>query len=267
VLKDSIIHFRENLPEDDLDSAFEHAEAADLCLVVGSSCRVTPAADVPQRVGERGKALVIINKQATPLDHLACLVIHADIDAVFSMLHDKLSELDAAAELERSPATESSPADGTRVTLAIGDADSALHPIAVPPGHNVAQEATEEEWGLAMGNTHVQVQGTGEQQPAHEWTLFLTAVGDCAPELSAVVQRCDFHLHPTFRPSCVSVEAPPFAVSRRGWGTFTVYADVYFHQSTGLPPLRLEHPLDFSQDEAVSPPRSVQFEGVAGATT
>jgi len=35
-LKDSIIHFGENLPEDELRKAFTHAEKADLCLVLGN---------------------------------------------------------------------------------------------------------------------------------------------------------------------------------------------------------------------------------------
>ena len=34
-LKDSIINFGEDLPQDELDKAFDHAEQADLCLVLG----------------------------------------------------------------------------------------------------------------------------------------------------------------------------------------------------------------------------------------
>jgi NAD-dependent SIR2 family protein deacetylase len=35
-LKDSIINFGENLPEDELEKAFRHAQNADLCLVLGN---------------------------------------------------------------------------------------------------------------------------------------------------------------------------------------------------------------------------------------
>ena len=31
-----------------LDKSFEHAEKADLCLAMGSSLTVTPAADIPE---------------------------------------------------------------------------------------------------------------------------------------------------------------------------------------------------------------------------
>ena len=50
-LYDSIINFGENLPEKELNAGFENSEKADLCLVLGSSLRVTPAADMPKIVG------------------------------------------------------------------------------------------------------------------------------------------------------------------------------------------------------------------------
>jgi NAD-dependent SIR2 family protein deacetylase len=34
-LIDSLIHFGEDLPEDELNKAFDHAEKADVCLVLG----------------------------------------------------------------------------------------------------------------------------------------------------------------------------------------------------------------------------------------
>lgn len=40
---------------------------ADVCLAMGSSLTVTPAADIPKTVGENGK-LIIVNLQKTPLD-------------------------------------------------------------------------------------------------------------------------------------------------------------------------------------------------------
>ena len=40
---DSIINFGENLPEKDLKDGFYHSELADLCIVFGSSLRVSPA--------------------------------------------------------------------------------------------------------------------------------------------------------------------------------------------------------------------------------
>lgn len=89
-LHDSIINFGENLPEYELETSCDHAERADLCLVLGSSLRVTPAADIPARVAQRGKNLVIGNLQSTPLVSLAKLNIHALCDDLMRGLMAKL---------------------------------------------------------------------------------------------------------------------------------------------------------------------------------
>lgn len=60
-LFDSIINFGENLPEKELINGFENSKKADLCLVLGSSLRVTPAANMPEIVGKNKKNLVIVN--------------------------------------------------------------------------------------------------------------------------------------------------------------------------------------------------------------
>jgi len=89
-LLDSVINFGQMLPKKPLNDGWENAEKADLCLVLGSSCTVTPAADMPRTVGERGKNLVIVNLQATPIDVYACMRINAKIDDVMVPLMRKL---------------------------------------------------------------------------------------------------------------------------------------------------------------------------------
>jgi len=89
-LLDSVINFGQMLPKKPLNDGCENAEKADLCLVLGSSCTVNPAADMPRTVGEKGKNLVIVNLQATPLDFYACMRINAKIDDVMVPLMKKL---------------------------------------------------------------------------------------------------------------------------------------------------------------------------------
>jgi NAD-dependent SIR2 family protein deacetylase len=60
-LLDSIINFGENLPEKELNDGFEESGKADLCLAMGSSLTVTPAADMPLLVAKNKKKLVIVN--------------------------------------------------------------------------------------------------------------------------------------------------------------------------------------------------------------
>jgi hypothetical protein len=88
-LYDSIINFGENLPEYELNRSFEEAEKADLCVAMGSSLTVTPAADIPKSVSKRGR-LVIINLQATPLDKIAYMRINGLCEDVIKRLAVKL---------------------------------------------------------------------------------------------------------------------------------------------------------------------------------
>jgi len=57
---------------------------------MGSSLRVTPAADMPKSTAENGGQLVIVNLQKTPLDSYASLIIHAKCDDVMRILMEKL---------------------------------------------------------------------------------------------------------------------------------------------------------------------------------
>ena len=90
-LLDSIINFGESLPAKHIGSAFAHAKKADLCLVLGSSLRVTPANEIPELVGQRKAAkLAICNLQATPLDKLTKLRIHSKADDLMVCVMKKL---------------------------------------------------------------------------------------------------------------------------------------------------------------------------------
>lgn len=91
-LHDSIINFGESLPAEALQRAFDHAKAADLCLVLGSSLTVTPANEIPEEVCRKRRGrLVICNLQKTPLDQLCELRIHSKTDEVMNRVMDKLS--------------------------------------------------------------------------------------------------------------------------------------------------------------------------------
>jgi len=89
MLYDSIVNFGESLPKEDLNNGFKESAKADLCLVLGSSLRVTPAADMPLETVQNGGKLVIVNLQATPLDDIA-LKINGMIDDVMTKVMDKL---------------------------------------------------------------------------------------------------------------------------------------------------------------------------------
>jgi len=81
-LLDTIIHFGENLPKEDLEQAYKECGQADLIVCLGSSLTVSPANDLPKKVAQHGGELVIVNLQRTPLDNMSTLRIHGRTDEV-----------------------------------------------------------------------------------------------------------------------------------------------------------------------------------------
>ncbi|WP_417668820.1 SIR2 family NAD-dependent protein deacylase [Roseibium sp.] len=83
LLKAAVISFGQSMPEDALQRAAEAARDAEVFLVVGSSLLVYPAAQLPQIAAEAGARLVIVNREATPLDALAEASIRTPIAETF----------------------------------------------------------------------------------------------------------------------------------------------------------------------------------------
>jgi len=76
ILKPDTISFGQAMPEDKVAQANMYANECDLCIVLGSSLVVYPAASVPVHAVQNGAKLIIINRDETPLDSEAELVIH-----------------------------------------------------------------------------------------------------------------------------------------------------------------------------------------------
>lgn len=84
LLKHATISFGQSLDAAVLERAARLAAEADLLLAVGSSLVVEPAASLPRMAKQAGGRLVIINRDPTPLDEQADLVIRDSIGAVLS---------------------------------------------------------------------------------------------------------------------------------------------------------------------------------------
>jgi len=87
----------ELLPPEALTGAQEAALHADVMLVVGSSLEVMPAADLPRLTYRSGGKLIVVNLGSTTVDHLADVVIRADVARVLPRL------VRAVEDLSRSP--------------------------------------------------------------------------------------------------------------------------------------------------------------------
>lgn len=79
LVKTATISFGQQMPEAPMIRAEEETHLSDLFLVLGSSLVVTPAALFPAKAKRNGARLVIVNREPTPLDEIADLVIHDEI--------------------------------------------------------------------------------------------------------------------------------------------------------------------------------------------
>jgi NAD-dependent deacetylase len=91
-LKHATISFGQMLPPDVLMEATRWSREADLMLAIGSSLVVTPAADLPRIAKDRGARLVIVNRDATPLDPIADTAIRGSIGEVLTAIDQALTQ-------------------------------------------------------------------------------------------------------------------------------------------------------------------------------
>ena len=90
LIKTATISFGQAMPEAEMARAAEEALLCDLCLVLGSSLVVYPAAGIPLEAKRNGAKLVIVNREATDQDQMADMVLHTEIGP---LMNDVLEQL------------------------------------------------------------------------------------------------------------------------------------------------------------------------------
>jgi NAD-dependent deacetylase len=86
ILKAATVSFGQALPADVLQAAFHVATTVDVLLVLGSSLVVHPAASIPMAAADAGVRLVIANREPTPMDGLAEIVLRDPLEQVLPAL-------------------------------------------------------------------------------------------------------------------------------------------------------------------------------------
>ena len=84
VVKPDVVLYEESLDADTIEGSVAAIEKADLLIVGGTSLTVYPAAGLINYY--RGDRLVLINRDSTPFDNRADLVLHESLGTVFSAL-------------------------------------------------------------------------------------------------------------------------------------------------------------------------------------
>jgi NAD-dependent deacetylase len=90
-VKAAVVSFGEAMPEAAMTEAARHCMDADLILIVGTSLVVQPAASLPVLGLQHGAGIVIINRQSTPLDQDAELVLNHSSDSVFAAVFPQIA--------------------------------------------------------------------------------------------------------------------------------------------------------------------------------
>ncbi len=74
------------MPEYEMQRSQELVNECDLIIVLGSSLTVYPAASFPEYAKRQGASLAIVNREETPLDALADIVVHEQIGSTMAMV-------------------------------------------------------------------------------------------------------------------------------------------------------------------------------------
>ncbi|RLF88347.1 NAD-dependent protein deacylase, partial [Thermococci archaeon] len=90
LLRPDVVWFGEPLPEQALDEAFNLARRADLCLVIGTSAQVFPAAYIPMLVKDEGGRIIEINPDNTGITHLADIILRGKAGEIMDGLLEKI---------------------------------------------------------------------------------------------------------------------------------------------------------------------------------
>lgn len=84
IVKPDVVLYEEGLDQDTIEKSVMAISSADLLIVAGTSLTVYPAAGLINYYG--GNRLVLINRDATPYDRIADLVLHESLGTVFCAL-------------------------------------------------------------------------------------------------------------------------------------------------------------------------------------
>ena len=90
LVKANVVSFGQPMPRESLENAVAWSGDCDLMVCVGSSLVVNPAARLPLLAKRAGATLAIVNRDPTPLDEAADILLDDDIIAIFEALNRRL---------------------------------------------------------------------------------------------------------------------------------------------------------------------------------
>ena len=86
ILKPDSISFGQAMPEHKMSRAITHARDCELCIVLGSSLVVYPAASIPEMAVQGQAKVMVINREPTSIDRHSDLVIRGSVSVLGQMV-------------------------------------------------------------------------------------------------------------------------------------------------------------------------------------
>ena len=131
-LRDTLLDWKDPLPEDDYLRSMHYCQQAALVLCLGTSLRIEPAGSLPTLAQQ----FVIVNLQPTPYDEQATLIIHQKVDVVLKDLLDDLQQHDQRRQEHEQQQQQSSRSSQN--------------------DKNNNNRFVETEWNVPLGPEHIQ---------------------------------------------------------------------------------------------------------------
>lgn len=72
---------------------------------------------------------------------------------------------------------------------------------------------------------------------SHRWTTYVRSANN--EDLSVLVKKVVFQLHPSFKDPARTIETAPFELTEQGWGEFEIGITLFFHPDVAEKPLEL----------------------------
>jgi NAD-dependent deacetylase len=98
-LRPGVVLFGESLPSEEYDASYRWVEECSTLLVLGSSLQVCPANSFPRQAKRNSACVLIVNRDPTPFDQLADVVVR---DPIVEYLEATEQELAKTAQLSSS---------------------------------------------------------------------------------------------------------------------------------------------------------------------
>lgn len=94
---------------------------------------------------------------------------------------------------------------------------------------------------IAYGTMSFWLGKKATETQSHMWTVCVR--GATNEDISVVIKKVVFQLHPSFSNSRRVIESPPFELTERGWGEFEIAISIFFHEDVSDKQLDLFHHL------------------------